>query len=512
MSSGRIGTDEIGQTAFTSTGQHRSVIRSCTVQITSIEDLKTYLITTQLISVDNWRLVDGDFDDVQAVPDALRLLERRQLLTTLQTRRIAKGNTEGLILGNYKLLYRNASGSFARVYRAATLDDSQIVAVKLLRERWAADPEHVSGFHREARICQKFQHPNIVPILDVGSEGSFHYFTMEFVEGGNLRDFIRIRKTLSPGEAARCLYEICSGLEYALELGVTHRDLKLTNVLMSTEGIARLVDFGLAGADSPSIVGTSDDVHRALEYASLERGTNAPNNDPRSDLFFAGAIMYELLSGESPWPRTRDREERKQLSRYTNTPPVISVRPNLPSCVSNIVDTLMQIGPSDRYQSATEAKADLKAAMLELGEWTEEDENQPEQPQLRTKPFQLLVVDSIRKRIKALTDYLTKHKMRSAFVSSPEAAVSRLKGDAPPDGILVFADSCVDQAITCFPQMQAYGRTLKIPCLAIFPEDQRGRVEGAIRATKFGATDFQPITLRKLRQHFEEFSPASRAS
>lgn len=472
------------------------------VQLNSIPDLKSFLITSRLLRPDQWKLVEPELNggDVKA---ALQLMERRQLLTSLQSQRILKGNTEGLVLGNYKLLYRNASGSFARVYRAATLDDSQVVAVKLLRDRWAADPEHVSGFHREARICQRFRHPNIVPILDVGSQGNFHYFTMEFVEGGNLRDFMRIRKTLSPAEAARCLFDICSGLEYALTLSITHRDLKLTNVLMDVNGRAKLVDFGLAGADSPSIVGSSDEVHRALEYASLERGTNAPNNDPRSDLFFAGAIMYELLSGQSAWPRTKDREERKQLSRYTNTPPVASIRPNLPECVTQIVDQLMKINPNERYQSATEVKEDLKQALMELGEWTESDEEQEEAVTIEQQSFRLLVVDSVRKRVKALKEYFQKHGFEIDFVNTPAVAMDRLKSKDPPDGILILADNFTDETIDCYPQMQAYGRSLKTPCLAVFPKEIQDQVDGAIRSTKFGSTAFQPATLRDIRTHFE---------
>lgn len=472
------------------------------VQLHSISELKSFLITSRLLRPDQWKMIEPELNGGD-VKTAVQLMERRQLLTSLQSQRILKGNTEGLVLGNYKLLYRNASGSFARVYRAATLDDSQVVAVKLLRDRWAADPEHVSGFHREARICQRFRHPNIVPILDVGSQDNFHYFTMEFIEGGNLRDFIRIRKALSPADAARCLYDICSGLEYALTLSITHRDLKLTNVLMDVSGRAMLVDFGLAGADSPSIVGSSDEVHRALEYASLERGTNAPNNDPRSDLFFAGAIMYELLSGQSAWPRTKDREERKQLSRYTNTPPVASVRPNLPECITRIVDRLMKINPSERYQSATEVKTDLKNALIELGEWTEEDEQSSAAVEVKQTAFRLLVVDSVRKRIKALTEYFQKHGFEIDFVSTPAVAMERLKGDTPPDGILILADNFTDETIDCFPQMQAYGRSLKTPCLAVFPRETEQQVDSVIRSTKFGATAYQPATLRDIRTHFE---------
>ncbi|WP_145944055.1 serine/threonine protein kinase [Fuerstiella marisgermanici] len=469
------------------------------------------MITSRLVRMEQWKQIERELTNGESVAGVLSLMERRQLLTSLQTKRILKGTTDGLVLGNYKLLYRNASGSFARVYRAATLDDQQTVAVKLLRERWAADPEAVAGFHREARICQRFQHPNIVPILDVGSEGDFHYFTMDFVEGGNLRDFMRIRKSLSPAEAARCTYEICAGLDYALSMGATHRDLKLTNVLMSSTGVAKLVDFGLAGAESPTRVGTSDDVHRALEYASLERGTNAPDNDPRSDLFFAGAIMYELVSGQSAWPRTRDRDERKQLSRYTSTPPLRSILPNVPNCIAAIVDKLMQVGPNDRYQSAAEAMVDLKAALIELGEWTGQEDGGIDIAVGEPQPFELLIVDSVKKRIKALTEYFAKHEFETSFVSHPDVAIERLKGDSPPDGLLVLADHFTDETLSAFPQMQAYGRSKKVPCLAVFPREEEERVNKSIRSTKFGATAFQPATLREIRLHFEEVGAITRS-
>lgn len=473
------------------------------VHLKSQEDLKRFLVTSRLIRPEQWSEVASELANGEAVSDVLALMERRQILTNLQTKRILKGDTDGLVLGRYKLMYRNASGSFARVYRAEDLDDGSTVAVKLLRDRWAADPESVAGFHREARICQRFIHPNIVPILDVGTEGRFHYFTMEFVEGGNLRDFMRIRKTLAPEEAGRCTYEICAGLEYALTQGATHRDLKLTNVLMSSTGVAKLVDFGLAGADTPSHAGTSDDVHRALEYASLEKGTNAPNNDPRSDLFFAGAMMYELLTGEPAWTRTRDREERKQLSRYTSTPPIDSIRPNLPACLTKVVDQMMQVSPNDRYQSATEVMRDLKSALIELDAWTgEEDVVTIDTDEFET--FHLLIVDSVRKRVAALSEYFAKHGVEVSFVSHPEVAFERLKGDQPPHGLLLLADTFTQETMDIFPQMQAYGRSMKIPCLAVFPKEERENVDSRIRSTRYGATTFQPATLRDIRKHFEE--------
>jgi len=480
------------------------------VELKTPEKLKRFLITSRLIRPDQWDDISHQLVNGEGVPEILQLMERRQILTTLQTQRIKKGDVEGLVLGRYKLLYRNASGSFARVYRAETIDGSETVAVKLLRDRHAADPDAVASFHREARIIQRFQHPNIVPIFDVGSEGRFHFFTMEFVEGGNLRDFMRIRKSLSPEEAAKCMFELCSGLQYALSMGATHRDLKLTNVLMSSDGVAKLVDFGLAGAESPTQAGTSDDVHRALEYASLERGTNAPNNDPRSDIFFAGAIMYELLSGEGAWERTRDRDERKDLSRYTNTKPLEQLCPDIPASLVRVVGQMMQVNPSDRYQSHGEVLADLKAAMIEMGEWTGPD-SAIEVDMGKPQTFRLLIVDSVRKRIKALKEYFGKYEFETAFIASPDAALETLKGHDSPDGILLLADNHTDKILDAYSQFQAYGRSKKVPCLAVFPSEMKETVEKKLRGTKFGATAFQPATLREIRTHFDDIGGITRS-
>ena len=479
-------------------------------QIKSKDGLKTFLLTSRLLSPADWTAVDGQFEGLDSVESMLQLLERRQLLTPLQTGRILKDETEGLVLGKYKLLYRNASGSFARVFRAASVDDNRVVALKLLRERWADDPRTVASFEREARICQKFQHPNIVPIYDIGNEGRFHFFTMEFVEGGNLRDFMKIRRTLSPVEATRCLLHVCQGLEYARKMGVSHRDLKLTNVLMSSTGVAKLVDFGLAGAESASQAGTSDDVQRALEYASLERGTNAPRNDPRSDLFFAGAIYYELLTGEGPWSRTKDREEKLLLSRYTNVRPVEALRPDLPQSIARICGRLMEVSPSARYQTATEVLQDLRAVMLELGQTTEETPREKQPMTIEFKPdFRMLVVDTMKKRCQKVKEYFISKGFDVAFVQSPEKALTLLK-TTPPDGILFLADHNTDEVLAVFPQVQAYARSQKVPCLAVFPAEVEATVKKKIVSTRFGTTMFQPATLRDIRMHFEDIGAVTR--
>ncbi len=290
--------------------------------------------------------------------DLLDALQKRDILTPYQVERIKQLDFSGVVLGGNKLLYMNSSGSFARVYRASD-PDSNIIAVKVLRNRWATDEETVSLFRKEAEMGKKLKHPNIVPIYNIGHEGEHHFFTMEFVEGGTLKDFIKIRKKLAASEACKIIFELASGLEYALKQGCTHRDLKTSNVLMSSKGVARLIDFGLA-VDETKFKNIEDERFQvAVEYSTLEKHTAAPKNDPRSDLFFLGTIFYELLTGKPPYPPSREQSERKQATRYSNIRSLTIAYPDLPRPVTYMVDRLLSFNPANRYQTAGELILDL---------------------------------------------------------------------------------------------------------------------------------------------------------
>jgi serine/threonine protein kinase len=297
----------------------------------------------------------------------LNRMAEHNYLTPLQIERIKLMDYDSLVLGGNKLLYENAAGSFARVYRAEKIDTGEMICLKILRQRWAEDPDTVTLFKREAEMGKKLKHANIVPIYKIGFEDGSHFFTMEFIEGGNLKDFIRIRGKLIPREAIRYALDISKGLEYALALGFTHRDLKTTNVLLSSQGVAKLIDFGLA-SDEDDSKKQSDAQVNALEYNTLEKGTGAPRNDPRSDLFFLGVILYELLSGHAPYESTKDRNERKRIGRYTAIRPVELVERSLPKFVTDVVDRLIHANPNERYQTPTEAVRALQEVLGRLGE------------------------------------------------------------------------------------------------------------------------------------------------
>ena len=165
-------------------------------------------------------------------------LVRRELLTGFQLERLLRGDTAGFFYGRAKILYQVGAGSFARVYRAIDVDRGGIVAVKVLRGRYSADPEKCKAFRREGEVGRHLRHPNIVAIEDVGQEDGASYITMEFIEGQTLRELVRIRGAFDVERGVGLILQMVAGLEYAHQRGVSHRDLKASNVLVSATGQA----------------------------------------------------------------------------------------------------------------------------------------------------------------------------------------------------------------------------------------------------------------------------------
>lgn len=393
--------------------------------LSNIPELEHYLLEERLVEPLQLQEAKRQLGRHVEYAALVKALEQRTFLTSYQAQKLLKHDTEGLRVGRYKLLYRNASGSFARVFRGCSVDDGRVAAIKVLRQRHAEDPRAVMLFRREGELGKKLIHKNIVPIYEVGSDGDQHYFTMEFVEGGNFRDFIKIRKKFSVADATQYVLDMAEGLEYALTVGLTHRDLKLSNVLLSAQGVAKLVDFGLAGQDA-SLASMEEEVDRAIEYATLEKGTFAPNNDPRSDLYFLGAIFFELLTGTAPYPSTKSRDERRQFSRYRDVRPITAVDPSLPPAVTAIVDRLMCIEPRERYQTPTELIADLRR-VLSGGDLSNVVNGTgaavPKAPAVPT----IICIENRTKQQDALREYFSKHGYRVLVLTDPLRALNRVE-------------------------------------------------------------------------------------
>lgn len=441
-------------------------------------------------------------------------LEQRHYLTPYQVSKLKKRETDGLRLGPYKVLYRNASGSFARVFRGCSVDDGKMVGIKLLRQRWAEDPRTVNLFRREGELGKRLKHKNIVPIYEVGSDGNQHYLSMEFVEGGNFRELLKSRRKFSVEEASRYVLDMAEGLEYALKLGLTHRDLKLTNVLLSSQGVAKLVDFGLAGQDA-SLSTMEEEVDRAIEYATLERSTNAPDNDPRSDLYFLGAIFYELLTGVAPYPPTRSREDRKQPSRYCNIRPIRQVDPSIPPAVMAIIEQLMQINPNERYQSPTEVIRDLQtivgartesvATGVDASAAPESDEALPASNGAKSAMPTVLCVENRLKQQDSLREYFSKHGYRVLLLQDVLRAISRIETD-PPQGLILMADSLGegDDASRAYDRVAACCRKFGTPVVLVLSKKHKEMKDRFVNTSSTRVLTEKHVTLRAIRSSLEE--------
>src|SRR6516165_10389939 len=262
----------------------------------------------------------GDNPDLSHL---ISILERKSYMTPWQRGKVLKGDFDGLFLGGYRLLYKIASGSFGRVFRADDPRDGRVVAVKVLRRRWSEDQRRIDLFIREGKVGLALKHPNIVEVLAINRDSSSgqYYLVMEFVEGGNLREILQIRKKLTVAESLRIIEDCANGLAYAYARGMTHRDIKLTNLLISSQGECKLVDFGLAEFFA-SFSKEEEKVDRTVDYAGLERATGVKTGDVRSDIYFLGVVLYEALTGRPPILMTRDRHARMRKERFEQVQPI----------------------------------------------------------------------------------------------------------------------------------------------------------------------------------------------
>lgn len=414
--------------------------------------------------------------------DLVAVLLRREMLTNFQLERMLRDVRSGYFYGDYKVLYLVSAGTFARVYRAVHKDTGKIVAVKVLRSRYSEDAEQADHFYREGMVGRSLRHPNIVPIYEAHSDPKTrtHYLVMEFVEGNNLREFLKVRKRIGPEEATRLTIDIAAGLAYAAEKGLYHRDLKLTNILVSSRGQARLVDFGLSTADSS----VADDAladkfsQRTIDYAGLERATGARKDDGRSDVYFTGVIYYYMLLGKSPLHETKDRIQRLSKSRFTDVVPIQQADPSIPRVVANVVNKAMALDVDQRYQSAAEMLADLKLAQERLA--AGEGDATIEAAAAAAKPAQLarfipasqrrslMVVESNIEWQDALREALKKGGYRVLVTNDPDRALARFEDDAATAECLVFCASQLGvKAIDAFCKFATDAHTASIPAIVL---------------------------------------------
>jgi serine/threonine-protein kinase len=442
---------------------------------------------------------------------------RRGLLTQYQLERLMRAESRtGFYYGDYKVLYCVGAGTFARVFRAVHRTTGKMYAVKVLRSS-LSNPKgthektgkslkiYIELFRREGEFGIKLKHPNIVEIHEVFSHGVTHYIVMDFVEGRNLREFYRAKRRFGFVEAAHVIEGVMAGLNYALQQhGVTHRDLKMSNVLLSSDGEPKLVDFGLAGvegAEEDAIEGIS---RRTVLYAGLERATGCKMDDPRSDIYFAGTIFYQMLSGHPALPDIRLDRQQAGKAFYRDIKPILEVVPKLPLPLAMIVNKALEIEPDKRYQNPSDMLVDLKLAIKRLKEAKEgksagpelaSDEGFDEQGQ----PRKLMIVESEVKMQDMLRELFKKNGYRPLVLSDPEKAVIRFFEDPKAADVVLFTTSANGRAaLEAFNRFGEEGSLREIPAVLLLDQNHSHWTEDA-QTNAHRAVVKMPIKMRDLR-------------
>jgi serine/threonine-protein kinase len=273
----------------------------------------------------------------------------------------------GSRFAGYRIEALLGRGGMGVVYRGSELAEGRPVALKLLRPEVAADPVFSARFEREARLTAQLTHPHIVPLLAAGEFEGVLYLAMAYIDGIDLAGVIADRGRLHPRPLAAVVRQVAAGLDAAAALGLVHRDVKPSNVLLEDrqgKAHAYLADFGVSKHVSSQSGLTSTGVWvGTLDYAAPEQVQSQPV-DPRTDVYALGCLLHQGLTGQVPFPRARDVD--KLMAHIAEPPPrPADIVPGLPRQFDEVVGRAMAKAPEDRFASAGDlASAALAAAGL----------------------------------------------------------------------------------------------------------------------------------------------------
>ncbi len=278
-----------------------------------------------------------------------------------------------LRFGEYEVMQPLGQGGMGMVYQARHVEMGTPTAVKILQPHRRTDQATIDRFEREMIAIGRLDHPNIVRALDAGQEGDQHYLVMEFVDGFDLSRVASVHGSLVIADAAEVIRQAATGLSYVHQHGCVHRDIKPSNLILSRDGIVKLMDLGLArvneipiaetAADADDILGVSTvgltRTHQIMgtpEYMPPEQLADSSKVDHRADIYSLGCTLYKLLTGQSPLASSGSINALNQLVERVQAPtiPVCQKREDTPQVMSDLLDRMLAKRPEERPQTAEE--------------------------------------------------------------------------------------------------------------------------------------------------------------
>jgi len=222
--------------------------------------------------------------------------------------------TGSVFASRYQVIEELGKGGMGRVYKALDTEVNEKIAIKLIKPEIAKEKKTIERFRNELRLARKVRHKNVCQMFDLSKEQGRYYITMEYIRGDDLKSLIRRMGRFSPAQAINTALQVCDGLAEAHKLGVIHRDLKPQNIMIDQDGIARIMDFGIARSlEGKGLTGMGVMIGTP-EYMSPEQ-VEGKDTDQRSDIYSLGVILFEMVTGQTPFQGDTGRLRFKGIRR-----------------------------------------------------------------------------------------------------------------------------------------------------------------------------------------------------
>jgi len=306
----------------------------------------------------------GDNRTLKDIILADRLMTEEQVIRVERAQKQLTQDRErkqDLEFKGYEIISTLGEGGLGSVFKARQVSMNRLVALKVLHIQWLTDDEFRKRFVLEARIVGKLSHQNLIQVYDVGKEGDYYYFSMEYVDGRTVEDMIREspRKQMEVGRAVELLIQVLRAINYYKDFDIVHRDIKPSNIMLTRSGLVKLGDFGFVKSKLDKELGYEGMVLGTPDYIAPEQAMGKDDVDYRADIYGLGATFYHMLTGRPMYEGTPSRVMLAHTREPMPSPR--DYRPSLTDDVITVLNRMLAKDPNQRYANINNLFADLEA-------------------------------------------------------------------------------------------------------------------------------------------------------